>query len=75
MRRILSNGREGILYDPADAGGLADALERLTDAVERRRLGSAARARAERDFSWARHCEALDAALGAALAGRAATVA
>ena len=75
MRRILSNGREGILYDPADAGGLADALERLTDSAERRRLGSAARARVERDFSWARHCESLDGALGAALAGRAATVA
>jgi glycosyltransferase involved in cell wall biosynthesis len=75
MRRILENGREGLLYDPASADGLADALARLTDPDERRRLGAAARARAVRDFSWARHCETLDAAMKAALTRRGSTVA
>jgi glycosyltransferase involved in cell wall biosynthesis len=70
MRRILEDGREGLLYDPDDPGGLAAALERLMDPDERRRLGVAARARAVRDFSWARHCETLEAAIQAALARR-----
>jgi len=70
MRRILANGREGLLYDPADADGLAKALERLLDPGERLRLGTAARARVVSDFSWARHCETLDTAMLAALARR-----
>ncbi len=74
MRRIVEDGREGVLYDPADDDALARALERLTDAEARRRLGAAARERVERDFSWARHCETLDGAMQAALAGRSRTV-
>jgi starch synthase len=70
MRRILRDGREGLLYDPDDPDGLAAALERLMDPGERRRLGAAARTRVVRDFSWARHCETLDAAIQAALARR-----
>jgi phosphatidylinositol alpha 1,6-mannosyltransferase len=70
MRRILEDGREGLLYDPDDPGGLATALERLMDPAERRRLGAASRARAVRDFSWARHCETLEAAMEAALVRR-----
>jgi glycosyltransferase involved in cell wall biosynthesis len=70
MRRIVADGREGLLYDPGDPEGLADALERLGEAGERRRLGAAARARAVREFSWARHCATIDEAIAAALARR-----
>lgn len=70
MRRIVANEREGILYDPADGDALARALERLADPDERGRLGAAARERVVRDFSWARHCETLEAAMRAALARR-----
>ena len=64
--QLVGHEREGILYDPAGAGGvavaLAAALERLTDTSLRDRLGAAARSRAERDYSWAAHCRALDEA-------------
>jgi glycosyltransferase involved in cell wall biosynthesis len=59
---LVEHAREGILYDPADAGALAATLEQLTDAGLRARLGAAARARAERDYSWEAHCRALSAA-------------
>ena len=70
MRRIVEDDREGLLYDPDDPGGLAASLERLMDGAERRRLGAASRARAVREFSWARHCETLEAAMSNALARR-----
>jgi len=60
---IVGHDREGLLYDPAFPHALAGALEALTDRNLRARLGHAARARAERDYSWAAHCAALDAAI------------
>ncbi len=60
---LVGDGREGLLYDPADPGALAAALERLTDAPLRTRLGAAARARTVRDYSWAAHCRALESAI------------
>jgi starch synthase len=57
--------RAGVLYDGGDPGALSAALESLTDADLRRRLGAAARARAERHYSWAAHCRELDAAIAA----------
>ena len=57
--QLVSHEHEGILYDPATPGALAAALERLTDAALRERLGAAARSRAERDYSWEAHCRAL----------------
>jgi len=70
---LVGHGREGLLYPPSEtvAGegarynvtGLAGALERLTDAALRRRLGDAARDRAVADYSWAAHCRALEAAI------------
>jgi len=48
----LESGVHGLLVNPGDAAGLADALRRLiTDADLRARLGAAARLRA-RDFDW-----------------------
>jgi glycosyltransferase involved in cell wall biosynthesis len=70
---LVADGREGVLYD---AGGshreaLAGALLRLSDPAVRAPLGAAARERAVRDYSWAAHCRALDAALRNARARKA----
>ena len=64
--RLVEGGVEGLLYQPgAPVSGLADALERLTDGTLRTRLGTAARQRAVRDYSWRAHCDALDRAMTA----------
>jgi glycosyltransferase involved in cell wall biosynthesis len=60
---LAAHGTEALLYDPSQPGTLADALAALLDAPLRARLGAAARARAEREYGWAAHCRALDAAL------------
>jgi glycosyltransferase involved in cell wall biosynthesis len=60
---LVEDGREGVLYSPADRDALADALLALSDPDRRRRLGQAARERAVRDYSWKAHCQALDAAI------------
>jgi glycosyltransferase involved in cell wall biosynthesis len=67
---LVADGCEGVLYHPhagrggqAHAGALADVLVRLKDVSLRKRLGAAARARALRDYSWAAHCRALEAAI------------
>ena len=60
--RLVEHGREGLLYDPADPDALATALEQLSDVQLAGQLGAAARSRAERDYSWRAHCEALDRA-------------
>jgi starch synthase len=62
---LIGHEREGLLYDPAVPGALASMIERLTDPVLRRRLGSAARERAVREYSWKAHCEALNRAIAA----------
>jgi len=67
LRAILGegggDGDAGVLYDGTAPGALAGALDTLADAELRRRLGAAARVRAERHFSWAAHCRALDTAM------------
>ena len=66
--QLIEGGVEGLLYQPAaPVDGLADALERLADPHLRARLGAAARARVERDYSWRTHCEKLDAAIRGAI--------
>jgi len=67
---LVAHEREGLLYPPAEAGALGSALERLTDAHLRANLGAAARDRAVRDYSWAAHCLALDAAFHQARGSR-----
>lgn len=71
IRRIVADGREGLLYDPRDPLALARAVERLQDVETRRRLGAAARARAVNEFSWAGHCARLQEAIEQALTRRA----
>jgi glycosyltransferase involved in cell wall biosynthesis len=65
LRAILDDGQAGLLYDGSAPDALAAALDALVDADLRRRLGAAARVRAEQHFSWAAHCRALDAAITA----------
>lgn len=51
-REIIRNGENGVLVPPGDVPALASALKRLiADPEERARLGRAARATIERDFS------------------------
>ena len=50
----VADGESGRLVPPGDAGALATAIEHLLDEPElRRRLGSGARSRIERDFDLA----------------------
>jgi glycosyltransferase involved in cell wall biosynthesis len=64
LRRIIANGREGILYDATNPDGLALAIERLAGAdTSRAALGAAARERVVREFGWDVHCRTLDAAM------------
>jgi glycosyltransferase involved in cell wall biosynthesis len=65
LRGLVEHGREGLLYDPAEPRGLDRALVELADPGLRQRLGTAARARVVRDFSWTAHCARLDARLRA----------
>lgn len=66
--QLVGHEREGLLYsledgsEAAHASALADTLAQLADNELRNRLGAAARDRASRDYSWAAHCSALDAA-------------
>ena len=62
---LVADGREGLLYDPADEDALAATLERLCDARLRDALGAAARARAVAHYSWTAHCRALNGRLTA----------
>jgi glycosyltransferase involved in cell wall biosynthesis len=71
LRAIVGGGRSGddgvagVLYDGTAPDAIAAALDSLIDGDCRRRLGAAARARAERHFSWAAHCRTLEAAITA----------
>ena len=67
---LVRDGREGLLYSPAERDGLAGAIEKLTDVAQRARLGAGARARAVSEFSWAAHCRKLDGAIAARLDAR-----
>jgi glycosyltransferase involved in cell wall biosynthesis len=59
---LVGHEREGLLYDPAAPDALANALARLADdPALRSRLGTAARERAVREYSWSAHCTALSA--------------
>jgi len=56
----VEDGTTGILVDPGDVGGIAEAIVRLLREPDlRRRLGDNARRRVEGHFSWERTAEAL----------------
>jgi len=71
---LVADGGEGVLYGLPPGGShserLADALVKLTNVSLRKQLGAAARERAVRDYSWAAHCRALEAAITDAQARR-----
>lgn len=55
---LVTHGVEGLLYDPGDPGRMAGHVALLIDDGERRRrMGSAARLRAEGFYTWKRTCE------------------
>lgn len=65
LKPIVRDGREGLLYDPADESGLARALEAMTDRDLRASMGRAARERVVEHFSWSAHCARLEERLAA----------
>ena len=69
LQALVGHDVEGVLYEPATPAALADALASLRDPERRHRLGVAARARAEREFSWQAHCAKLDVAFRRLVAG------
>jgi glycosyltransferase involved in cell wall biosynthesis len=52
---VVEDGITGILVDPLDSDAIATALDRLADVELRARMGVAARARFERDFTLEQH--------------------
>lgn len=60
---LVRHEGEGLLYDPADRDGLAEALATLRDPALRAKLGAAARDRAVREYSWKTHCERLSSVM------------
>jgi glycosyltransferase involved in cell wall biosynthesis len=52
---VVEDGVTGILVDPRDTDDIAAALDRLADVPLRERMGEAARARFERDFTLEHH--------------------
>ena len=63
---VIDDGVDGLLVEPGDAAGLADALSRLIgDAGLRRRMGEAAKGRAMREFTAERMARRYAEVLGA----------
>jgi phosphatidyl-myo-inositol dimannoside synthase len=61
---VVDDGVTGLLVPPAEPGPLADALVRLlADEPLRRRMGAAGKARLQREFSYARLRERMEALL------------
>jgi glycosyltransferase involved in cell wall biosynthesis len=53
VRAVVDDGETGIVVAPGDAAGVAAALERVAgNADERQRMGTAGRAKAEREWAW-----------------------
>jgi glycosyltransferase involved in cell wall biosynthesis len=62
VAEAVTDGVHGLLVPPGDAGALATALQSLLDDPDRRRrLGAAARTRAEAEFGLEQMIERVDA--------------
>jgi glycosyltransferase involved in cell wall biosynthesis len=69
LTAIVRDGQEGLHVAEADPEALARAIERLADdGPLRARMGAAARERVVARYSWARHCEQLEAVLARCVA-------
>jgi glycosyltransferase involved in cell wall biosynthesis len=70
LTEIVREEREGLFFREADAADLAAVLARLADDPHlRARLGRSARERVSARYSWAAHCEAVEAVLERARGG------
>jgi len=59
---LVTDGREGLLYEPGDVAALTTLLKRLAGPAQlARELGRRARARAARDFDFRAHVDRLEA--------------
>jgi glycosyltransferase involved in cell wall biosynthesis len=59
---VIRDGQEGALFAEGDLPGLANAIKRLLDdPVAAQAMGRRARDRVVEHYSWARHCESLEA--------------
>ncbi len=64
LTEIVRDGQEGLHAQEGDPAAWAEALAALAaDPGRRARLGASARARVVERYSWARHCEQLEAVL------------
>jgi glycosyltransferase involved in cell wall biosynthesis len=71
VRAVIDEGETGLLAARGDSAVVAAALDRLGGDEElRRRLGEAGRAKAEREWSWPRLVERMDAAYAEAIEAR-----
>ena len=61
LNDIVRDGQEGVLFREGDVPALATAMGRLLDQpAAARAMGQRARERVVANYSWARHCEALE---------------
>jgi glycosyltransferase involved in cell wall biosynthesis len=72
VRAVVEEGANGVIVPRGDAAAVASALVQLADAgaEERRRLGSAGRAKCERLWSWPRLLDRMDETYRAAIETR-----
>jgi glycosyltransferase involved in cell wall biosynthesis len=62
LNQVIRDGQEGTLFAEGDVPGLANAIKRLLDdPIAAQAMGRRARDRVVEYYSWARHCEALEA--------------
>jgi starch synthase len=70
LNQVIRDGQEGALFAEGDLPGLAAAIAHLLDdPAAAHALGRRARARVVEHYSWARHCEALEAIMGEIVKG------
>ncbi len=64
LTEIVRDGKEGLFFREGDPASLAGAIQRLADDPGlAARLGSSGRERVVEKYSWAKHCEGLEAVL------------
>ncbi|MGB9606809.1 MAG: glycosyltransferase family 4 protein, partial [Bryobacteraceae bacterium] len=71
LNRVVRQGEEGLLVPEGDSEALAEAMAHLLEEQDAaREMGRRARARVVAEYSWARHCERLEAVLQEAVCVR-----